>query len=112
LILLVLAGCATWGGPRRLALSPEPGTAQLELRVKGQTRTYLLHVPPHLPRHFARRAPCPLVIVLHGSGASGQTVRQMSRLDSLADVRDSVTIYPDATRNWLGLHGVERGRVL
>ena len=43
------------------------------------------------------------MIVLHGSGASGETVRQMSRLDSLADVRDFVTVYPDGTRNWLGL---------
>ena len=69
----------------------------------GQTRSYLLHVPPHLPRHFVRSAPYPLVIVLHGSGASGQTVRRMSGLDSLADIRDFVTVYPDATRNWLGL---------
>lgn len=67
------------------------------------TRTYLLHVPPRPPRRFARSAPYPLVIVLHGSGASGQTVRQMSGLDSLADVHDFVTVYPDATRNWLGL---------
>jgi polyhydroxybutyrate depolymerase len=60
-------------------------------------------VPPHAPRRFTRSEPYPLVIVLHGSGASGETVRYMSRLDSLADVRDFVVLYPDATRNWLGL---------
>ena len=68
----------------------------------GETRTYLLHVPPHQPRRFTRSEPYPLVIVLHGSGASGETVRHMSRFDSLADVRDFVAVYPDATRNWLG----------
>jgi polyhydroxybutyrate depolymerase len=103
LALLALSGCATWGIARRAAPSAEPGTAQVELRVGEETRTYLLHVPPHAPRRFARSAPYPLVIVLHGSGASGQTVRQMSRLDSLADVHDFVAVYPDATRNWLGL---------
>ena len=41
--------------------------------------------------------------MLHGSGAAGETVRHMSRLDSLSDARDFVVAYPDATRNWLGL---------
>jgi polyhydroxybutyrate depolymerase len=103
LALFALSGCATWGMARRAVRTTEPGTAQVELRVGGEMRTYLLHVPPHAPRRFVRSASYPLVIVLHGSGASGQTVRQMSRLDSLADLRDFVTVYPDATRNWLGL---------
>lgn len=103
MILLAFAGCATWAGPLRRAPSPEPGTAQIALRVGGETRTYLLHVPPHPPRRFRRIEPYPLLIVLHGSGAAGETVRHMSRLDSLADVRDFVVAYPDGTRNWLGL---------
>ena len=103
MILLALAGCATWGGPFRRAPSPEPGTAQIELRFGGEARTYLLHVPPHPPRRFTRSEPYPLIVVLHGSGAAGETVRHMSRLDSLADLRDFVVAYPDGTRNWLGL---------
>jgi polyhydroxybutyrate depolymerase len=102
-VLLALAGCATWGGPFRRAPSSEPGTAQIALRVGDETRTYLLHVPPYRPRRFTRTEPYPLLVVLHGSGASGETVRHMSRLDSLADLRDFVVAYPDGTRNWLGL---------
>ncbi|MEO8561485.1 MAG: PHB depolymerase family esterase [bacterium] len=98
-----LTACVTWGIPRRSAPSPEPGTAQLEMRVDGVARSYLLHVPPRRPRRFGRAEPYPLLIVLHGSGASGQTVRQMSHLDSLADVAGAIVAYPDATRNWLGL---------
>lgn len=103
LALIAVAGCATWGIPRRLAPSPEPGTAQLELRVGDDIRTYLLHVPPRPPRRFGFSEQYPLLIVLHGSGASGQTIRQLSHLDSLADASGIVVLYPDATRNWLGL---------
>lgn len=101
--LFLVAACAGVGIPRRSAPSPEPGTAQLEMRVEGDVRTYLLHVPPHPPRRFGFAERYPLLIVLHGSGASGQTIRRMSNLDSLADASDAVVVYPDATRNWLGL---------
>jgi polyhydroxybutyrate depolymerase len=101
--LLALTACATLGIPRRAAPSSEPGTAQLELRGGGDVRTYLLHVPPHRPRRVGFAEEYPLFIVLHGSGASGQTIRQMSNLDSLADASGAVVVYPDATRNWLGL---------
>jgi polyhydroxybutyrate depolymerase len=101
--LLALGGCATWGVPHRSAPSPEPGTSQLEMRVGDDTRSYLLHVPPHPPRRFGRAERYPLIIALHGSGASGQTIRRMSGLDSLADAAGLIVAYPDATRNWLGL---------
>ena len=101
--LLALGACATWGIPRRSAPSTEPGTAQLEMRIGDDLRTYLLHVPPHPPRRFGFAEEYPLLIVLHGSGASGQTIRQISHLDSLADVAGTVVVYPDGTRNWLGL---------
>jgi polyhydroxybutyrate depolymerase len=100
---LTLGGCATSGIARRLTPAQLPGTAELQLQVSGETRSYLLHVPEHRPRHFGRSEPYPLVIVLHGSGASGQTVRDMSRLDSLAEATPFLVAYPDATRNWLGL---------
>jgi len=101
--LLVLASCTTLAVPHRTAPSTEPGTAQLDLRVGDADRTYLLHVPPHPPRRFGFAGQYPLLIVLHGSGASGQTIRQISHLDSLADRAGMVVVYPDATRNWLGL---------
>jgi polyhydroxybutyrate depolymerase len=101
--LVLLAACASLGIPRRSAPSSEPGTAQLEMRVGDDVRTYLLHVPPHPPHRFGLAEEYPLLIVLHGSGASGQTIRQMSNLDSLADLSGAVVVYPDATRNWLGL---------
>jgi polyhydroxybutyrate depolymerase len=102
-LLLTVGGCAMWGVPHRTAPSPEPGTVQLGMRVGADARSYLLHVPPHAPRRFGRAEPYPLLIVLHGSGASGQTIRRMSRLDSLADASGLIVAYPDATRNWLGL---------
>jgi polyhydroxybutyrate depolymerase len=101
--LLLVGACAGLAIPRRSAPSPEPGTAQLEMRVGGDVRSYLLHVPPHPPRRFGFAEEYPLLIVLHGSGASGQTIRQMSNLDSLADATGALVVYPDATRNWLGL---------
>ena len=104
LALFALAGgCVPWGVARRPAPVEVPGTSELALRVGDATRTYLLHVPPRRPRRFGRAESYPLVLVLHGSGAAGQTIRDMSQLDSLADARALLVAYPDATRNWLGL---------
>lgn len=80
-----------------------PGTADYRIQIGALERTYLLHVPPKRPRRLGRDVAYPLVIVLHGSGASGETVRRMSNMDALADSARFLVAYPNGTTGRLGL---------
>ncbi|MGI8545833.1 MAG: alpha/beta hydrolase family esterase [Gemmatimonadaceae bacterium] len=79
------------------------GTAAYQVDVGDLTRTYLLRVPHTRPGGFRRIFGFPLVIILHGSGATGETVEAMSRMDSMAEARRFVVAYPDATTGAFGL---------
>jgi polyhydroxybutyrate depolymerase len=81
-----------------------PGTALHAAVVGGMNRTYLLHVPPHLPRGMGSTPlPYPLVIVLHGSSATGGAVEEASGMDSLADVHGFLVAYPNGSSGDFGL---------
>jgi polyhydroxybutyrate depolymerase len=80
-----------------------PGTRAYRVTAAGLTRTFLLHIPPSRPRRFGLATSYPLVIVLHGSGANGATMRRMSGMDSIADGARFLVAYPDATTGALGL---------
>lgn len=79
------------------------GVSRHTLMVSGALRSYVLHVPSPPSRRLRNRQRLPLLILLHGSGADGQTVRRMSRMDSLSDARHFVVAYPDGSRGALGL---------
>jgi polyhydroxybutyrate depolymerase len=80
-----------------------PGTADYRIQVGALERTYMLHVPTIRPRRLGRDVAYSLVIVLHGSGASGETVRRMSEMDALADSARFLVAYPNGTTGRLGL---------
>jgi polyhydroxybutyrate depolymerase len=76
----------------------KPGTHTHTLNVQDDDRSYVLHVPSARPRNrLAVLLPYPMVIVLHGSGANGETVRQQSGLDRLADSLHFLAVYPNGS---------------
>ena len=62
--------------------------------VDNLRRSYLIHVPPHLPQD--RRHP--LVFVFHGPQSSGKEIARYSNMSALADQHHFVTVYPNAWR--------------
>jgi polyhydroxybutyrate depolymerase len=75
-----------------------PGAHDLNLVVGGDTREYRLY----LPEGIKAAAKVPLVIVLHGGGASGPQAERLSQMDIVADANGFVVAYPNGTRGPLG----------
>lgn len=100
LVLLLLCAAAVAyflyaPAPARPALGAD--TVRQRVTVQGHEREYLSYLPPGLQPGAA------LVIVLHGSGQSGQLIRQRSGygFDRLADERGFAVAYPDAfKKHW------------
>ena len=93
------AGVALIGGAY-LYLVPAPSVADPplsgalgheKLQVDGRSRTYLSYVPAGLP------ADAPVLVVLHGSFQSGETIRTATgaEFDQLADGHGFVVVYTD-----------------
>lgn len=101
--VLLLITCLGRGAEPPATVVETPGTREYRVEVGDLTRTFLLHVPPSRPRRFGLARAYPLVIVLHGSGASGATARRQSGMDSIADAAHFLVAYPDATTGTLGL---------
>jgi polyhydroxybutyrate depolymerase len=75
-----------------------PADVEGTLTHGGLTRRYLLHVPP-----APTAQPGPLVVVLHGGGASDDLVgriRELTRLDGRADAAGGVVVYPEAVDHY------------
>ena len=100
---LLLVTCLGRGLEPPATVVETPGTRPYRVVAGNLTRTFLLHIPPSRPRRFGLATGYPVVIVLHGSGASGATIRRMTGMDSLADRARFLVAYPDATTGALGL---------
>ncbi len=100
--LLLASGCR---GPRVDTLSVwRPGTREHELRIGGEDRTFLLHVPTTPRRNrLGVAVGYPIVIVLHGSGADGETVQMQSRMDPVADSLHFLVAYPNGVSGFFGM---------
>jgi polyhydroxybutyrate depolymerase len=98
LILLCAAAVAYFiyaPAPARPALGAD--VARQSVTAQGRDREYLSYLPQGLKPGAA------LVIVLHGSGQSGQLIRQRTGygFDRLADERGFAVAYPDAfKKHW------------
>ena len=101
--VLLLVTCLGRGVELPANIIETPGTSPYRVQVGDLMRTFLLHVPPGRPRRFGLATAYPLVILLHGSGANGATIRRMSGMDSIADAARFLVAYPDATTGALGL---------
>lgn len=68
-----------------------PGAGDPLLGPDGRPRTWELHVPVDLGA-----GEVPLVVALHGAGASGARLRATTGYDDLADDEGFVVVFPDA----------------
>jgi polyhydroxybutyrate depolymerase len=73
------------------APGPEEGTKGI-LVAAGIDRSYELHVPPG----YNGKDAVPLVVVLHGSNASGMVMRIYTGFNELADRKNFIVVYPDS----------------
>jgi polyhydroxybutyrate depolymerase len=69
-----------------------PGNRVRTLVVDGNTRTYLVHVPPGLDA----RKPAPVVLIFHGAWASAAIQAAFSGMSRKADAAGFVAVYPNA----------------
>src|SRR3569833_809243 len=81
-----------------------PGTSEREVRVGDDTRSYVLLLPAAVRRNrIGVAVSYPLMLVLHGSGADGQTVERQSGMDRLADSAHFIVAYPNGETALFGL---------
>ena len=74
------------------------GTTTHFISVGATPREYLLHVPQRRPLRLGGTIrPYSLVLVLHGSSANGEDIRQVSQMDSFSEVLRFVVAYPNGT---------------
>jgi len=73
------------------AIPKTPGSHQLEMTAAGETRSYLLHIPPG----FDASIQTPLVIVLHGATGTGKRISVVSGFNETAERHGFVIAYPD-----------------
>ena len=81
------------------AFALTPGNHDLNVKVGGIERHYLVHVPPGLKERPA------LVLNFHGGGAHAAQQQTYSRMDAVSDREGFVAVYPDGS-------GPIRGRFL
>lgn len=78
-------------------LQADEHTVEKTINVGGVERSYLLHIPPSLPRDKA----VPLVVVFHGGGGTGAIGERFTRFSELSDRERFIVVYPDAlNKNW------------
>jgi polyhydroxybutyrate depolymerase len=94
-VAVAVAGCSEKSADMLSGLNTVAtagGTADIPIDVGTSARHYVLHVPEAGADSTAGR---PLILVLHGSSQSGETIRQLSGMDSVADADGVIVAYPD-----------------
>jgi polyhydroxybutyrate depolymerase len=90
---LLLSGCI-------YKIPKDPNTFNRTIIYDGLTRTYLIHIPPSLPKNSSPA----LVFVLHGGGGTGENMERSLTLggfNKLADEYKFIVVYPDGIdRHW------------
>jgi polyhydroxybutyrate depolymerase len=101
-LMIALVGCRGHVDARSLEWTG--GTAEREVVVGGDTRSYVLHLPSVVRRNrIGATVAYPLVLVLHGSGADGSTVETQSDMDHLADSARFIVAYPNGATMLFGI---------
>lgn len=72
-----------------------PGETTQTLTVGGQSRSYLLHVPPG----YTGETPVPVVFDFHGLGGNGAQQRNLSGWAAVADREGFMMVYPNGSSN-------------
>ncbi|MFC5743716.1 alpha/beta hydrolase family esterase [Dyella tabacisoli] len=89
--ILPCAGAVAQMAQPNAAVAPSGVIQKARIQVGGRERTYVVHRPAKLAAHPA------LLLVFHGSGGSGESVREKTgrEFDALADSKGFVVVYPD-----------------
>lgn len=87
-LALAVAGCGGGSGDD----APQAAVSHHRLAVGGSDRTYRLYTPPG----SEDAGPVPLVLALHGSGNSAESLVDSSELDQAADAGGFIVAYPEA----------------
>jgi polyhydroxybutyrate depolymerase len=90
-VLFALAACGGGDGAES-GDAPQPAVAHRRLDVAGTDRTYRLYTPPD----SQDAGPVPLVLALHGSGNTAESLVDASELDQAADAGGFIVAYPQA----------------
>ena len=97
--VLAVALACSWAAAQ-LGRFKQPGknTVEKTMEVDKRPRTYLLHVPPGLPRD----KPAPLVFVFHGGGGQAAgTETFLTRFSELAEKEAFLVAYPEGVgQHW------------
>jgi polyhydroxybutyrate depolymerase len=68
-------------------------SVERSISVDGTMRTYRLHVP----RGYRPDRPIPLLVLLHGHGASGAQIERSTKMSAKADQEGFIAVYPDGS---------------
>src|SRR4030042_3686491 len=90
-LILSAAACALLLLPIASHSGPERNIRN-HLAIGAINRSYELH----LPAGYTGRIPVPLVVVLHGSNASGMIIRVYTRFNESADQHNFIVVCPDS----------------
>lgn len=76
----------------------QAGNFRRELTVAGDTREYVLHVPPgYVPTRST-----PVVLNLHGGGGTADIQSELTGFAATADAHGLLLVYPEGTRALVG----------
>ena len=111
-LLAIVAGVMGQRAAADAASLPGTGFSGTYTNAAG-TRSYL----GYLPSGYHPGTAVPLVVALHGCTESDDVFRQLSHLDSLAEARDFIVVYPNQDShanpmscwNWFNSQDMQRG---
>lgn len=105
LVAFAAAGCSFDGlTGANATTSFDVGTGLHSIDVGSLTREYILHVPQRRPMTSSGMVlPYPLVVVLHGSSATGGDIEATTNMDSVSEANRIVVAYPNGVAGAGGL---------
>ena len=96
ILILFMANCTT-SLPKDVPKDPKTYKNKVNIRLFGNRRSYLVHVPPITYPQI----PLPLVVAIHGAFETAKDMEERSSFSELANSEGFVTVYP----NGMGLFG-------
>ena len=106
-LFFLLAAALAFGAPVH---AQKQGTTSRTLESSGEQREFLLHIPRRY-KQAAKKAPVPLVVMLHGRTGSGRVASSpYYGWKQLADKEDFVVVFPTALGEPTSWKGAWRGK--
>ena len=74
------------------------GDMTAKVDINGDERIYVVHIPASV----TAEVPAPLLLAFHGAGQSGPSFRSFTGIDTAADARGFITVFPSTYSifNW------------